>query len=195
MSRKIRKTDEQNIISGEIILLCAVFLLGALLGSLLASLVSFKGGVSGIWFNPAYVSEGGAAFKVFTISNLMLLLSIFLSAFIWRGQVLVPTAIFIKGFSIAIAVTSFIKVYGKGGYLPALFSCFLSSFIVMLAFILLSGRALDVAAQKKNPSARLNMGNDYLLSGAISLILVIIAGVIHCFIMPVFVRVFISFVG
>lgn len=197
MSYRKKKRDEQHFhIAGELLFLCGAFLIGALGGSVFASF--FESALPSAFIS---IIDGSSApsFKIFFLSNAFLLLIIFSGAFVRYGLAAIPLSIVAKGFSVSLAVTSYIKFYGIRGYLPALFSLFFTSFIVVLALILLACQALEYskAVSHKGSGAvfgRLRFDRGYFFSALISLLLIFVAELLHCYLMPVFTLMTISFI-
>jgi len=201
MPNKRIKRDEPGIGGySELIFLCISFLVGAVLGSLLVPCFSAEG--EG-WFPSYYASVISAqaypGIKSFFISNSVLLIIIFSGAFVKYGIFMIPAAIGFKGLTISLSVTCYIRAFGIRGYLPAVFSIFFSAFIVVAALMLLSCQAIDYTRAVNRRGAgtafgRLRFDRGYFFSGSIALLLIFIAGIIHCYLMPVFTYMTMAFV-
>ncbi|MEA4921362.1 MAG: hypothetical protein VB078_10645 [Clostridiaceae bacterium] len=197
MAYRKKKRDEQHFhVAGELLFLCGAFLIGALIGSIFASI--FESALPSAFYS---IIDGSSSpsFKAFFLTNAFLLLVIFISAFVRYGLAAIPLTIATKGFSVSVAVTSYIKFYGIKGYLPALFSLFFTSFIVVLALILLSCQALEYskAVSRKGSGAafgRLRFDRGYFFSAVVSLLLIFIAELLYCYLMPIFTLMTISFI-
>lgn len=183
MKRRFKR-DEQGVISGRLLFICAVFLLGGMLGSLLVPCLADDSR-----YYLSAVSEEGEGFRSFFVFNSLLLAAIFAGGFYRKGRPLILIAIAAKGFMCAFSVTCFIRAYGARGYLPAFLSVFFSSLVILPVMALLACRALELCADigKRGRGAYMARGNrEYIISAIVSLALIAAAGVIHCYIMPVF---------
>ena len=118
--RKRRAGDKPGFgISRETLLLCGIFLIGGVFGSFFASgfeldtenFFSNYGSAVGLIMSPP--------FKLFFFYHAILLATIFFSVFMKWGMVFVAGALAIKGFSLSIAITCYIKLFGLKGYIPA----------------------------------------------------------------------------
>lgn len=200
MASRRGNRDEPSNAYSKLGFACLSFLAGAFLGSLLVPCLS-AGGEG--WFADYYglICSGQAyqSFKSFFISNSLMLLVIFTGAFVRWGVFAVPCVMAAKGFTVSFAVTCYIRAFGAKGYLPAVFAIFFSSFIVVSSFMLLSCQALDYSRliSRRGPGSgfgRIRFDRGYLFSGLIALMLIMAAGVLHCYLMPVFTYMTMGFV-
>lgn len=184
MKRRAKRDEQQFKISGTLLFVCAVFLLGGILGSLLVPCLADDS-----QYYLSSVSAEGVGFKSFMLFNGLLIAAIFAGGFYSKGRPLILTAIAAKGFMCAFSVTCYIRAYGAKGYLPAFLSEFFSSLIVLPVMALMACRGLELCAEISRRGRGMTYmthgGREYMTSAFVSLALTAAAGVIHCYIMPV----------
>lgn len=186
--RKRRAGDKPGFgISRETLLLCGIFLIGGVFGSFFASgfeldtenLFSNYGSAVGLIMSPP--------FKLFFFYHAILLAIIFLSVFMKWGMLFIAGALAIKGFSLSIAITCYIKVFGLKGYIPALLSLFPAAFCIMAVLLIMSSHATRHIKNSPFPGRgipffKIRSDNTYFFSAAFCLTVIFIAGLVHCYI-------------
>lgn len=186
--------------NSELFYLCGSFLIGAVIGSFFASGFRLEpDGVIASYFNYIITEAAVPSLRGFLLLNSLFLLVLFLGTVLRIGSCIIPITIAVKGLVFSAEITCFIKLFGLKGYFPAITSMFLSSIITVSAIILFSCQSMEYNrySSKRSPGAilkRAPIGRELIISAVLSFLLIVVAGIIHCYLMPFFTLMTVSIV-
>lgn len=192
MNRRSARQDE--LLSRHMPVVCLLsvcFLLGAVVGSFFAADLP----ESADGYVASYVQRisGAAGIELFKSSfwpSFILLALIFFSGFGRLSTLVIPAVFLVRGFTMSLAITAFVSVYGLKGYIPALLTEFLSSFVITACLFVLSLFSFSLSASwsrrvgKRIAAPRLALDSSYYTMAAVCLTGILLASLLYAYLLP-----------
>ena len=189
-----RSTQQDELVSRQmpaICLLSACFLLGAVVGSFFAAgLPASAGSYVDSYVQRLTVSTGAELFKSSFWPGFIMLSLVFFSGFGRLSVLVVPAVFLVRGFTMSLAITAFIRVYGFDGYIPAVLAEFCSGFVITACLLVLSLCSFSCSSSwlrrigRRTGGVRMALDASYYLTAALCLTAVLLASLLYAYLMP-----------
>ncbi len=188
--RNLRRDELMGRHFPVLCLLAGLFLLGAVAGSIFISRFPDSAATYVNSYAERLMSASGAVlFKSVFQQGFIFLALIFFCGFGKAGTLVIPAVFLVRGFTVAFNVTAFIQVYGAQGYLPAIITEFLSSFVITACLFFLSLQSFSLSAAwsgrvGRTTGIRSSMDPAYYLAAALCLTFILVASLLYAYLMP-----------
>lgn len=174
-----------------ICLLSVCFLLGAIVGSFFAAGLP----VSASSYVENYVqrltaSSGSELFKSSFWPAFVMLALVFFSGFGRLSTLVIPAVFLVRGFTMSLAITAFIRAYGLKGYLPAILAEFFSGFVITACLLILSLFSFSLSSSwsrrigRRTGGPRIALDSSYYLTASLCLTAVLLSSLLYAYLMP-----------
>lgn len=170
-----------------ICLLSACFLLGAVLGSFFAAELP-QDAVQYVEVYAERVSDGSgtALFKAAFWPAFVMLALVFFAGFGRLGGLVIPAVFIVRGFSMSLGITAFVRTYGLPGYLPAIAAELLSGFVItgcLFVFSLMTFSTCTGAGRRVGAYRR-TYDTGYYMAAAVCLAIIMLAALLYAYLVP-----------
>ena len=172
-------------------LLSVCFLLGAIVGSFFAAgLPTSAGSYVENYVQRLTVASGGALFKSSFWPAFAMLALVFFSGFGRLSTLVIPAVFLVRGFTMSLAITAFIRVYGFKGYIPAVLAEFLSGFVITACLLILSLFSFSLSSSwsrrigRRTGGPRIALDSSYYMTASLCLTAVLLASLLYAYLMP-----------
>ena len=189
-----RSVHQDELLSRHMPVVCLLsvcFLLGAVIGSFFAAdLPESSSGYVASYVQRISGATGIELFKSSFWPSFILLALVFFSGFGRLSMLVIPAVFLVRGFTMSLAITAFVSVYGLKGYIPALLTEFLSSFVITACLFVLSLFSFSLSAswsrrvEKHVPIPRLALDASYYTMAAVCLTGILLASLLYAYLLP-----------
>lgn len=183
----LRFWDVQGGMLSSLALLSALFLGGVVAGTVASSNVApdseLRNYISG--YLASAQSESSSAFilpALFNAFKYHFLIVVF--GFTALGVVAVPIIVFLRGFFLSFAVTSFVKVLGSGGYLLTLGIFGLPFLIALPCLLILGAQAFSLAISATRGASLRKVNTQFIARIAVCAAALVLSALIEAFLTP-----------
>lgn len=193
-----RSTQQDELVSRHMPVICLLsvcFLLGAIVGSFFAAgLPASSGSYVESYVQRLTASSGGELFKSSFWPGFILLALVFFSGFGRLSTLVIPAVFLVRGFTMSLAITAFIRVYGFSGYVPAVLAEFCSGFVITACLLVLSLFSFSLSSSwsrrigRRTGGPRIALDSSYYMTAALCLAAVLMASLLYAYLMPPLVR-------